>query len=88
MQYPHCDHRILHAPNECVFCDKHPDWQEERVKNNINFTNEKDPNKLPCPAEAARGDAVNYWGGNRPTTQEDLDKFDREMEELRKEFDF
>jgi hypothetical protein len=81
-QFPHCDGRILHAPNSCVFCDKHPDWQELRKVWNMNFTNEQDPTKTQCPAEAARGETINKWLGNRPTTQADLDAQDREMEKL------
>lgn len=64
-QSPHCDQRILHAPGECEYCDKHPDWQALRLAWGIAFTNYKPEGKeLPCPAMHARGKTVNAWGGN------------------------
>ena len=87
MQYPHCDARILHAPTKCVYCDMHPEWQELRETWNINFTDEDDSAKTQCPANAARGEAINKWLGNTATTQEDLDERDREMEKIREEFE-
>lgn len=30
-QFPHCDQRVLHAPRECQYCDKHADWQALRA---------------------------------------------------------
>lgn len=64
-KFPHCDPGVLHRPAACKFCDMYPDLQQERIKNNINFTNEKDPNKKQCPAEARRSNAtINRWGGN------------------------
>jgi hypothetical protein len=71
MQFPHCDQRILHAPGECEFCDCHPDWQELRQFWGIAYTGyEPEEKELPCPAEYARGEAVNYWPGNRPHLEE------------------
>jgi len=64
-QFPHCDQRVLHAPGECEFCDKHSDWQALRVAWGIAFTNyEPEDKELPCPANYARGDMVNRWHGN------------------------
>ena len=64
-QFPHCDQRILHAPGECQFCDKHPDWQELRTKWGIAFTGyEPEGTELPCPADHARGDNHKLWYGN------------------------
>jgi len=37
-QFPHCDQRILHAPGECEFCDRHPGWQQLRQAWGIAFT--------------------------------------------------
>jgi hypothetical protein len=37
-QFPHCDSRILHAPSECEYCDRHPEWQELREAWGIAFT--------------------------------------------------
>lgn len=65
-QYPHCDMHILHSPGECVYCDKHPDWQKLRIDWGINFTGQNHPNRTPCPAEQRRDvDIINRWGGNR-----------------------
>ena len=72
-QFPHCDQRILHAPGECNYCDENPNWQELRVAWGIAFTNyEPEGTELPCPANYARGDLVNKWGGNQAK------KFDRD----------
>ena len=64
-QFPHCDQRILHAPGDCEYCDKHPDWQALRVAWGICFTGWRpDGDELPCPADYARGDNHTKWGGN------------------------
>ncbi len=64
-QFPHCDQRILHAPGECSYCDKHADWQALRVAWGIAFTGwEPDDKELPCPADHARGDKHKLWHGN------------------------
>lgn len=63
--FPHCDPRILHAPTECEFCDRHPDWQELRQYWGIAFTGyEPEDKELPCPADYARGDSHKLWYGN------------------------
>lgn len=69
IQFPHCDPRVLHAPGECEFCDKHDEWQALRMAWGIAFTGwEPDPEKkeLPCPANFARGDKCQIWPGNKP----------------------
>jgi hypothetical protein len=72
-KFPHCDSNILHAPGQCVYCDKYPDEQLWRYKANINYTGEDIPGKLPCPAEFARSrEKVNAWGGNVPISFADL----------------
>lgn len=35
---PHADPLVLHAHGECNLCDKHPDWQAERVGKMVCFT--------------------------------------------------
>lgn len=71
LQAPHCDGRILHAPGECVYCDKHSDWQQLRELWGINFTGKTDPEKLQCPAEFRRSiDIINKWYGNIPRKEE------------------
>ena len=65
-QFPHCDQRILHAPGECGYCDAHPDWQALRAAWGIAFTGwTPEEAELPCPADHARGDQHQLWGGNR-----------------------
>lgn len=73
-QFPHCDTRVLHAPGECEYCDRRPEWQELRNSWGIAFTGHApDGNwiRTPCPADAARppdSDSDHRrWGGNRPT---------------------
>jgi len=68
-QFPHCDQRILHAPGECNYCDKHPDWQALRQAWGIAFTGyTPEGTELPDPATHARPlDKVHAWGGNQPT---------------------
>lgn len=64
---PHCDARVLHRPGVCRFCDEYSDWQELREVWGINFTGERDPDKLPCPAEMRRDlENIERWPGNRP----------------------
>lgn len=64
-QFPHCDQRILHAPGECEYCDKHSDWQALRVSWGIAFTGwTPEGNELPCPADHSRGDIHKKWYGN------------------------
>lgn len=70
-QFPHCDTRVLHAPGECIYCDKHKDWQFLRISWGIAFTGwEPEGRELPDPATHARGLAnVNAWGGNKAKTE-------------------
>lgn len=71
MSFPHCDQRILHAPGECEFCDRYPEWQALRLAWEIAFTGH-DPTgeQLPCPADNARPEWSESdhqrWPGNRP----------------------
>lgn len=74
--FPHCDPRILHAPGECEYCDRHPDRQELRRSWGIAFTGHAPTTagwtrELPCPADHNRpaGGANDHrrWGGNRAT---------------------
>jgi hypothetical protein len=63
---PHCDQSILHAPGACQHCDKYPDWQELRKLWRINFTDEYDLDKAPCPSTYFREIGVrDRWFGNR-----------------------
>ncbi|HEY3718378.1 MAG TPA: hypothetical protein VGL39_27965 [Jatrophihabitantaceae bacterium] len=73
-QFPHCDQRVLHAPGECEYCDRRPEWQELRTAWGIAFTGHKpagDWVTLPCPADVARpaGSPADHrqWGGNVTT---------------------
>jgi len=72
-QFPHCDSRIVHRPLTCIYCDMHPELQQKRIDEGINFTGEHDTSKRMCPAEAARPlDIINRWGGNTPK-EENMD---------------
>lgn len=70
MRFPHCDERILHAPGECEYCDRHENWQMLRQVWKIAFTGHSpEHGETACPADLAvlfeeRGD-YNEWGGNR-----------------------
>ena len=69
-QFPHCDQRILHAPFECEYCDRHPAWQALRAAWGIAFTGwEPEGKELPCPADYARGESHKLWPGNRATNE-------------------
>lgn len=68
---PHCDQRVLHSPGTCWACDGYPDWQWARTIQKINFTDEEDPTKGPCPARLERPlDVINRWHGNVAETRE------------------
>lgn len=65
-QFPHCDPRVLHAPGQCEFCDRHPEWQAMRLVCGICYTGYvPDGTELPDPATHARGARLNAWYGNR-----------------------
>lgn len=64
---PHCDQRILHAPDECWACDLYPNWQKLRQLWGIAFTGHQPKTEtigeegysftvreLPCPADYNR----------------------------------
>lgn len=93
-QFPHCDQRVLHAPGECEFCDKHPAWQALRMAWGIAFTGyEAENGELGCPSEARRPlSIINKWPGNQPSEQsrdreirDQLEKFKREFERIQAE---
>ena len=98
MQFPHCDPRVLHAPEDnCEFCNRHPEWQELRRAWGIAFTghsfdkqgqpavDEQGNVTLPCPAEYNRGmTSVNSWHGNVAFTPEVSKAFDEEMDRMHK----
>lgn len=67
-QFPHCDQRVLHAPGECEYCDRRPDWQALRLAWGIAFTGwVPDENEIQCPSEKVRSiETINRWPGNRP----------------------
>lgn len=67
-QYPHCDQRVLHAPGDCEYCDKHPMWQALRKGWGISFTGYiPEGTEVGCPSEAARPlEKIEAWPGNQP----------------------
>lgn len=66
---PHCDHRVMHAPEECRYCDARPELQALRVIWGIAFTGHAPVDgQLPCPSDAARGTGgAHVWPGNVPS---------------------
>ncbi len=69
----HCDQYVLHAPKTCTYCDKYPDLQEFRIVHKMNFTDQLDTTKLPCPAIMRRSQRkIESWGGNIATIHEDV----------------
>ncbi len=68
-QLPHCDSAVLHAPGECEYCDRHPDWQQLRTAWGIAYTGHAPTgSEQPCPSDARRGrHGAHTWAGNRPT---------------------
>ena len=71
-EFPHCDADVLHAPGECVYCDKYPALQDERIRNTVAFTgHEAERFGKSCPAEAKRPlKVIEMWPGNRPVVHE------------------
>jgi hypothetical protein len=66
-KYPHCDQDVLHRPLTCDYCDMHPNLQEYRLNNKINFTGENKSGLAQCPSDAKRGlGGAHIWYGNRP----------------------
>ena len=79
---PHCDARILHKPEECVYCAKATVFQEERERLGVSNTGHAN-RKFPCPVDQARSKAnYNAWHGNRAQTQQDIDRNKKEWDEL------
>ncbi len=66
--FPHCDSSVLHAPGECAYCDRHPEWQWLRGAWGIAFTGHvPEGGTQPCPSDARRGTgAAHSWPGNQP----------------------
>lgn len=65
-QFPHCDELVLHAPGECEYCDRHPDWQALRELWGVAFSGH-DPQgwESPCPSEMRRPrETIILWAGN------------------------
>lgn len=70
-EIPHCDAAVLHAPGECEYCDRHPDWQALRRVWGIAYTGHQLSGDvelvLPCPSDWRRGlGGAHVWAGNRP----------------------
>lgn len=69
---PHCDARVLHLPEECIYCEDRADLQEEREKLGVSNTGHSN-RAWPCPADKARSsESLNGWHGNtaRKSTDE------------------
>lgn len=85
----HCDALVLHAPNECRYCDMYPTAQLWRIKNKINFTGHYKAGFTQCPAEAQRPlETINRWHGNVAMDESQLQRdreYFAELERLLKE---
>jgi hypothetical protein len=64
-QFPHCDQRVLHAPGECEYCDRHPDWQALRKAWGIAFTGHAPRAGLPRCDKRMRDSFPGYGPGPR-----------------------
>jgi hypothetical protein len=73
-QFPHCDARILHAPEDgCEYCNERTEWQYLRDVWGMNFTGKREPGKSLCPAEIERAlTNINAWPGNVLTGPEQI----------------
>lgn len=69
--FPHCDTQVLHAPGECLYCDKMPARQALRIVWDIAFTGHKPvEGEMPCPSDKKRGlGQAHLWSGNAPTLE-------------------
>lgn len=66
---PHCDPRILHAPDECDYCASAVNLQEERRRLDVCNSGRTD-RKWPCPVEKARSlVGAHKWQGNAPVKE-------------------
>src|SRR3972149_2570059 len=68
-RFPHCEPRVLHTPEECVYCREATDLQTER--RDLDVSNTGVANRLwACPSERARSlKTMNLWPGNRPQSE-------------------
>lgn len=63
--FPHCDSRILHAPEECATCAKFEALQQERVEKGVSNTGLEN-RRWTCPADLARTvEQYDAWWGNK-----------------------
>lgn len=37
-EFPHCNSEVLHAPGECIYCDRYPERQKVRAAGKTPFT--------------------------------------------------
>ena len=81
---PHCDARILHAPESCSICASATELQEERARLGVNNTGQTD-RQWPCPAERARSlENMHKWFGNTPKIDAALGEVFDLMDEIGK----
>lgn len=67
--FPHCDSRVLHHPDACMYCADATWLQDERAALDVSHTGTSD-RRWPCPADEQRGaESLNSWGGNRPAAR-------------------
>lgn len=87
-QFPHCDARILHAPEDnCKYCNE-SGLQEIREAWGISFTGHHKIGQIMCPAEKSRGlSSINSWGGNIAQTPEVLKSTELYWEQVIKDLD-
>jgi hypothetical protein len=63
-QFPHCDQRILHAPEDgCKWCNHHPEWQALRKAWGIAFTGHQPRAGMPLCKKPMRDTFPGYGPG-------------------------
>lgn len=63
--WPHCDCRVLHAPDECEYCADAKELQEERERLDVSNTGKMN-RRWVCPADRDRPLTNQEWRGNKP----------------------
>ena len=69
--WPHCDCRVLHAPDACEYCADAVELQEERERLDVSNTGMMN-RRWVCPADRDRPSVNQIWRGNKARTPGDV----------------